>query len=201
MGANIVNTMVEAIGKVLENEFATNIKIKIISNLAIYRIAKCQATFDVDLLGGPSIIENILDACALANIDPFRAATHNKGIMNGISALVIATGNDTRAIEAGAHAYAAINGSYRALSHFELNEHGDLNGTIEIPMALGVIGGLTRSHPQVRLCLKILNVQSANELSQIASAVGLAQNLAALRALASEGIQKGHMKLHARKQQ
>ncbi|KKN41150.1 hypothetical protein LCGC14_0726320, partial [marine sediment metagenome] len=157
-----------------------------------------RATFDKEMLGGEEVVEGILNAYEFALADPFRATTHNKGIMNGIVALTLATGNDTRAIESGAHAYASISGKYSPLTKFKLDSEGNLIGEIEVPLALGIIGGMTRIHPMARIALKILNVSSANELSQVGAALGLAQNVAALRALASEGIQKGHMTLHSR---
>ncbi len=198
MGANVVNTMAEAVSPFIEELSEGKIYLRIVSNLASHRIAKSKATFDKDLLGGDQVVEGILNAYEFALADPYRATTHNKGIMNGIVALTIATGNDTRAIEAGAHAYAALKGQYSPLTKLQVDSDGNLVGEIELPLALGIIGGMTKIHPMARLALKILNVKSANELSQIAAALGLAQNVAALRALASEGIQKGHMTLHSR---
>jgi len=148
-------------------------------------------------LGGEEVVRDIIAAYAFAEADPYRCATHNKGIMNGIDAVVVATGNDFRAIEAGAHSYAAVDG-YSSLTKYEKDPDGNLVGSIEIPMAVGLVGGATKVHPVARACVKILGVKKAIELAHIISAVGLAQNLAALRALASEGIQKGHMALHAR---
>ncbi|MFX1385169.1 MAG: hydroxymethylglutaryl-CoA reductase, degradative [Promethearchaeota archaeon] len=200
MGANAVNTMAETIAPYLAQLCNGKVYLRIISNLATHRIAKCKAIFDKKMLGGPEVVEGILYAYAFAKADPFRAATHNKGIMNGIIALTLATGNDTRAIEAGAHAYAALNG-YSPLSKFDVDSNGNLIGELELPLALGIIGGLTKTHPLARISLKILGVNSAEELSQVAVALGLCQNVAALRALASEGIQAGHMKLHKRKEQ
>ncbi|RLI61737.1 MAG: hydroxymethylglutaryl-CoA reductase, degradative [Promethearchaeia archaeon] len=201
MGANAVNTMVEQVAHVIKekNLVKAQINLKIISNLAIYRVAKCSAVFDKDLLGGGQIIERILDAQAFAKSDPFRAATANKGIMNGIDALAIATGNDYRAIEAGAHAFASLEGNYGPLTDYYIDNNENLVGTIEIPMPMATFGGIIKKHPMTKIALKILDVKSGEELSQVAAAVGLAQNLAALRALADEGIQKGHMKLHFRK--
>lgn len=199
MGANIVNTMAEAIAPHIEEICDAKVNLRILSNLAMERIAKCQATFDKDLLGGENVVEGILDAYEFALADPFRAATHNKGIMNGITALALATGNDTRALEAGAHAFASLKRKYAPLSSFKLDENGNLVGELELPLAIGIIGGITKDHPMARIALKILDVKSAEELSQVAVALGLAQNVAALRALASEGIQEGHMKLHRRK--
>ncbi|MFX1376514.1 MAG: hydroxymethylglutaryl-CoA reductase, degradative [Promethearchaeota archaeon] len=198
MGANVVNTMAEAVSPYIEEITEGRIYLRILSNLATHRIAHSNATFDKDLLGGSEIVEGILNAYEFALADPYRATTHNKGIMNGIIALTLATGNDTRAIESGAHAYASLSGQYSPLTKFELDSKGNLVGEIELPLALGIIGGMTKIHPMARLALKVLNVKSANELSQVGAALGLAQNVAALRALASEGIQKGHMALHSR---
>ena len=198
MGANVVNTMAEAVSPYIEELCGGKIYLRIVSNLATHRIAKCKAVFDKDLLGGVEVVDGIMNAYEFALADPYRATTHNKGIMNGIVALTLATGNDTRSIEAGAHAYAALKGRYSPLTKFQVDSEGNLVGEIEIPLALGIIGGMTKIHPMARLALKILNVKSANELSQVAAALGLAQNVAALRALASEGIQKGHMTLHSR---
>ncbi|MFX1468998.1 MAG: hydroxymethylglutaryl-CoA reductase, degradative [Promethearchaeota archaeon] len=198
MGANVVNTMAEAISPSLEELTDGKIYLRIVSNLATHRIAKSKATFDKELLGGDKVVEGILNAYEFALADPYRAATHNKGIMNGIVALTMATGNDTRAIEAGAHAYAALKGQYSPLTKFQVDSNGNLVGEIEIPLALGIVGGMTKIHPMARLALKILNIKSANELSQVAAALGLAQNVAALRALATEGIQEGHMALHSK---
>ncbi|MFW9937631.1 MAG: hydroxymethylglutaryl-CoA reductase, degradative [Candidatus Thorarchaeota archaeon] len=198
MGANVVNTMAESISSYIEKISGGKINLRIVSNLAAHRIARCKAVFDKDLLGGEEIVEGILSAYEFALADPYRATTHNKGIMNGIVALTLATGNDTRAIEAGAHAYASFKGKYKPLTNFRLDAAGNLVGEIEIPLALGIVGGMTKIHPMARLALKILNIHSAEELSQVAAALGLAQNVAALRALAAEGIQEGHMKLHSR---
>ncbi len=198
MGANIVNTMAEAVTPYIEKISEGKIYLRIVSNLATHRIAKCKAVFDKNLLGGEEVVEGILNAYEFALADPYRATTHNKGIMNGIIALTLATGNDTRAIEAGAHAYASLSGKYKPLTKFKSDSDGNLVGEIEVPLALGIVGGMTKIHPMARLALKILGVKSAEELSQIAAALGLAQNVAALRALASEGIQKGHMVLHSR---
>ena len=198
MGANVVNTMAEAVTPYIEDICNAKIYLRIVSNLATHRIAKSRAVFDKDLLGGEEVVEGILNAYEFAVADPYRATTHNKGIMNGIVALTLATGNDTRAIEAGAHAYASLGGSYKPLTKFDLDSEGNLVGEIEIPLAFGIIGGITRTHPMARLALKILNVKSSGELAQVAAALGLAQNVGALRALVSEGIQKGHMALHSR---
>ena len=196
MGANAVNTMCEAVAPYIEEITSGKVYLRIISNLATYRLARARAIFGKDIIGEETI-EGILNAYAFALADPYRAATHNKGIMNGIVAVALATGNDTRALEAGAHAYASING-YKPLTTYEKNKDGDLVATIELPMAVGVIGGATKVHPVAKTCLKILGVKTARELAQVLASVGLAQNFAALRALATEGIQRGHMELHAR---
>ena len=198
MGANVVNTMAEAVSPYIEELCQGRIYLRILSNLATHRIARSRAIFDKELLGGDEVVEGIMNAYEFAYADPYRATTHNKGIMNGIVALTLATGNDTRAIESGAHAYASLSGKYSPLTNFDVNTDGNLVGEIEIPLALGIIGGMTKIHPMAKLSLKILDVKSANELSQVAAALGLAQNVAALRALATEGIQKGHMTLHSR---
>ncbi len=197
MGANAVNTMCENVAPFIERITGGKVYLRIISNLATYRLARAKAVFRKDVIGGEEVIEGIMLAYAFAAADPYRCATHNKGIMNGISALMIATGNDFRAIEAGAHSYAAI-GGYKPLTTYEVDKNGNLVGTIEIPMAVGTIGGATKVNPVARVCLKILGVTKAEELARIAAALGLAQNFAALRALATEGIQRGHMELHAR---
>ncbi len=198
MGANVVNTMCEAVAPAIEALTKGKVFLRIVSNLAIYRIAKARAVFAQEALGGEEVVEGILEAYAFAAADPFRCATHNKGIMNGVIAVALATANDTRALEAGAHAYAAYGGRYKPLSHWSKTVDGDLLGTIELPVAVGTVGGITAVHPLAKICRKILGVQSARELGEIMAAVGLANNLAAMRALATEGIQRGHMKLHAR---
>ena len=198
MGANVVNTMAESVTPYIEELCEGKVYLRIVSNLAIHRLAKCKAKFDKALLGGEEVVKGIVNAYEFALADPYRATTHNKGIMNGITALTLATGNDTRAIESGAHAYASLKGKYSPLTNFEVDAEGNLIGEIKIPLALGIIGGMTKLHPMARLNLKILGAKSAAELSQVAAAVGLAQNVAALRALAAEGIQRGHMALHSR---
>jgi hydroxymethylglutaryl-CoA reductase len=199
MGANAVNTMCEALAPLIEEITEGKVYLRILSNLAVYRLARAEATFPAKALGGPKVVEGILKAYAFAQADPYRCATHNKGIMNGIDAVLLATGQDFRAVEAGAHTYAATrDGGYQSLTQYEKTPDGDLRGTIELPMAVGLVGGATRTHPVARLCVKILGVKTATELAQIIVSVGLAQNLAALRALSQEGIQTGHMKLHAR---
>ncbi|NHI90091.1 MAG: hydroxymethylglutaryl-CoA reductase, degradative [Candidatus Thorarchaeota archaeon] len=197
MGANAVNTMAEALAPRIESITGGRVILRILSNLAEFRLIKAKATFDKEMLGGDEVVNDIVAAWAFAEADPYRCATHNKGIMNGIDAVVIATGNDFRAIEAGAHSYAAMNG-YSSLTKYEKTPEGHLLGSIEIPMAVGLVGGATKIHPAARASVKILGVKTATELGQVIASVGLAQNLAALRALASEGIQKGHMALHAR---
>ncbi|MFH1404015.1 MAG: hydroxymethylglutaryl-CoA reductase, degradative [Candidatus Altiarchaeota archaeon] len=198
MGANAVNTMCEALAPEIESLTGGEAILRIISNYAVERVVKASALFPAEKLGGDRVVERILKAYALADADVHRAVTHNKGIMNGISAVVRATGNDTRAVEAGCHAYACRDGRYRSLTRHMINGDGDLEASIEVPIAVGIIGGATKSHPVAHAALKIMGVKSAGELSGIIAAVGLAQNLAALRALSDEGIQKGHMGLHAR---
>ena len=197
MGANAVNTMVESLAPVLEDITQGTVLLRIISNLADRRIVRARALFDKELLGGEDVVHAMVDAWAFADADPYRAATHNKGIMNAISAITLATANDWRAIEAGAHAYAARFGYYGSLTNYEVTEEGHLAGSIELPLAIGTVGGATRVHPVAQTCLKIMGVNKSHELAAIVASAGLAQNVAALRALSSEGIQKGHMKLHA----
>jgi hydroxymethylglutaryl-CoA reductase len=198
MGANAVNTMAEALAPRIEQITGGRVYLRIISNLADLRLARARAVFKAEEIGGHEVVDGILLAAELAQVDPYRAATHNKGIMNGVTAVVLATGNDTRAVEAGAHSYAAMRGQYRSLTRYEKNRDGDLVGSIEMPVAVGLVGGATRVHPVAKTAVKILGVKSADELSRIIAAVGLCQNFAALRALASEGIQRGHMSLHAK---
>jgi len=197
MGANAVNTMCEAVAPFTAELAHGECLLRIISNLAVYRLARAWAVFDKEMLGGEATVDRIIKAYEFANADPFRCATHNKGIMNGIDALVMATGNDFRAVEAGAHTYASL-GGYHSLTQYSKNEDGDLVGSIELPIACGTVGGATSSNPVAKLSLKILDVKSAQELACIMASLGLSQNLAALRALSSEGIQRGHMELHAR---
>jgi len=214
MGANLVNTMAEAVSPLLAQLSGGEARLRIISNLADRRLAWAQGTIPAASLAnsllpppsggmrgamdGRAVVQAIVEAYAFAAADPYRAATHNKGIMNGIDAVVIATGNDWRAIEAGAHAYAARCGRYTSLSHWEQDQQGNLVGRLELPMAVGIVGGATRVHPLAKTALKIMGIASARELAEVITAVGLAQNLGAIRALATEGIQKGHMALHAR---
>lgn len=198
MGANAVNTMVEALAPRVAVIAEGRSLLRILSNRADRRLTRARATFDAVELGGKEVVADMVAGCNLAIADPYRAATHNKGIMNGISAVVLATGNDTRAVEAGAHSYAVVNGRYTSLSHFEQNEDGNLVATLELPMAVGLVGGATSTHPVARAAVRLLGVSTARELASVIVAVGLAQNVGALRALASEGIQRGHMALHAR---
>jgi hydroxymethylglutaryl-CoA reductase len=198
MGANAVNTMAEAVAPMIERIAHGRVYLRIISNLAVKRLVRAWCNVPKEALGGEEALDGIVNAYAFAAADPYRAATHNKGILNGIIAVILATCNDHRAIEAGAHAYAARNGQYTSLSTWEKNQKGDLVGSIELPMAVGLIGGAIRTHPVGKVAVKILGVKTANEFGEVLAAVGLAQNLGALRALASEGIQRGHMSLHAR---
>lgn len=208
MGANIVNSMCERIAGKIEEISGGKVLLKILSNLAVHRTVKAKAVFSRKALEesfperkikGREIIEGIIKAFQFADADPFRACTHNKGIMNGVDAVAIATGNDFRAIEAGAHAFACWkNKQYKPLAKYFKDNKGDLVGEIELPLAVGTIGGATKSNPTARIALKILGVKNAKELAEVMACVGLANNFAALRALATEGIQKGHMKLHAK---
>ena len=197
MGANAVNTMCEAVAPLVEKITGGKVLLRIVSNYAVKRLVRAWVkVYKEDIR--EKVVDGIVAASAFAEADPYRAVTHNKGIMNGIIAIALATAQDHRAIEAGAHAYAARTGRYKPLSIWEKDEDGNLVGTLEMPLAVGAVGGATRTHPIARIALKILGVKSAKELAEIMAAVGLAQNFAALRALATEGIQKGHMKLHAR---
>lgn len=203
MGANTVNSMAETIAPRVAEIAGGHVRLRILSNLADKRLVRARVSLTpealtTDALAGGEVIDGMLEACALAMIDPYRAATHNKGIMNGIDPVVVATGNDWRAIEAGAHAWAARDGRYTSLTQWEKGADGRLHGTLEMPMALGIVGGATKTHPAAQAALRLLGVTSAVELAEVTVAVGLAQNMAALRALATEGIQKGHMALHAR---
>jgi hydroxymethylglutaryl-CoA reductase len=221
MGANAVNTACEKLAPQIKAITGGHVHLRILSNLADRRLARARCTIPLPELEmrrggssgtgkesessletrpytGESIRDGILAAWAFAAADPYRAATHNKGIMNGVDAVVIATGNDWRAIEAGAHAYAAKDGRYTSLSTWGKDADGNLVGTLEMPMAVGIVGGATRVHPAAQTSVKLMGVKSAGELAEIIVSVGLAQNLAALRALATEGIQRGHMSLHAR---
>ena len=199
MGANAVNTMCEALAPSVAEITDGEVVVKILSNYSTRRLVRCKATFDKEQLGGSQIVKRILCAYALAYSDVYRAVTHNKGVMNGIDAVALAAGQDFRAIEAGAHAYAARDGTYRSITSWSRTKEGDLAGEIELPLAVGVVGGVVNTHPTAKFALQILGVKSAKDLAMVMAAVGLAQNLAAIRALSSEGIRAGHMKLHARK--
>jgi hydroxymethylglutaryl-CoA reductase len=198
MGANAVNTMAEAVAPMIEALTGGKVVLRIITNLAVKRLARSWCRVSKESVGGEDVVDGIVNASAFAAADPYRGATHNKGAMNGIIAVVVATGNDHRAIEAGGHAYASKDGAYTTLSQWQKNQNGDLMGSIELPMAVGLIGGAVKTHPTAKVAMKILGVKSANEFAEVLAAVGLAQNLGALRALSSEGIQRGHMSLHAR---
>ncbi len=197
MGANFINSVCEHVAPFISRITGGRVLLRILSNLCPFRLAIAKAIFDKKAVGGEEVVEAIIDAYEFAKADIFRCATHNKGIMNGICAVLIATGNDFRAVEAACHAYSAMHG-YKPLTHYEINDDGDLVGYIELPMSVGVVGGSIKANPLARICLKILGVKSAEELARVIAAVGLAQNFAALRALATEGIQRGHMELHAR---
>jgi hydroxymethylglutaryl-CoA reductase len=203
MGANTVNTMAEAVAPLVEQAAGGRVRLRILSNLADLRLARASvrvspAALATKTVSGEDMVTGIVEAAEFAAIDPYRAATHNKGIMNGIDPVVVATGNDWRAIEAGAHAFAVKDGRYTSLTTWERDREGNLVGTLEMPMALGLVGGATKTHPLAQAALRILKVETAQELAEVTVAVGLAQNMAALRALATEGIQRGHMALHAR---
>lgn len=203
MGANMINTACEALAPLVEEITGGRVNLRILSNLADRRLARARCLVPAEVLAGDKnagrrVAQHIFEAYALAAVDPYRAATHNKGIMNGIDAVALATGQDWRAIEAGAHAYAARSGGYRSLSDWSLDADGNLVGELELPLAVGLVGGATRVHPTAQVALRILGVSTAGELAQIMVSAGLAQNLAAIRALATEGIQQGHMALHAR---
>jgi hydroxymethylglutaryl-CoA reductase len=203
MGANAVNTAAERLAPMVESLTGGRVHLRILSNLADRRLASSRCSIPVEALAfagfrGERVRDGIIEAWALAAVDPYRAATHNKGIMNGVDAVVIATGNDWRAVEAGAHAYAARSGRYTSLSRWSAGADGSLMGELEMPMAVGTVGGATRVHPVAQASLELMGVRSARELAEVIVSVGLAQNLAALRALATEGIQRGHMGLHAR---
>jgi hydroxymethylglutaryl-CoA reductase len=203
MGANAINTAVERLAPQIEAITGGRVNLRILSNLTDQRKARAEGVIPAselatESLSGEQVVSAIVEAGAFAEADPYRAATHNKGIMNGIDSVVIATGNDWRAIEAGAHAYAARGGQYTSLTRWWQDEDGSLRGAIELPLAVGIVGGATRVHPAAQVVLKILRIQSARQLAEITAAVGLAQNLAAIRALATDGIQRGHMRMHAR---
>lgn len=198
MGANAVNTMAEAVAPMVEEATGGRVFLRIISNLADRRLVRATAVFDKDAMGGEEAVDGVVYAYAFAEADPHRCATHNKGIMNGVVAVAIACGQDIRALEAGAHSYASRSGEYKPLTTWEKNADGDLVGTLEMPMAVGLVGGASKTHPAAKAAIKILGVKTAIELAELMGAAGLAQNFAALRALSTEGIQRGHMKLHSR---
>ena len=203
MGANTVNTMAEHIAPLIEKLINGRVRLRILSNLADKRLVTASvklsaSQFDTKNYSGNEVIKGIFEAASFAAVDPYRAATHNKGIMNGIDPIIVVTGNDWRAIEAGAHAFAARDGHYTSLTDWSISNNGDLLGKITLPMAVGLVGGATKTHPTAKAAIEVLGVKTATELGQVIAAVGLAQNLAALRALATEGIQRGHMALHAR---
>ncbi len=197
MGANAVNTMAEALAPSIAEWTGGRTLLRILSNLADRRLARARCTWKAEDIGGTAVRDGMVEAFQFADADPYRATTHNKGIMNGVTAVVLATGNDTRAVESGAHAYAARSGRYRSLSRWEVTKDGDLSGVLEMPLAVGLIGGATKVHPTAQACLKIMEIDSADRLARIVVSVGLAQNFAALRVLATTGVQKGHMSLHA----
>jgi hydroxymethylglutaryl-CoA reductase len=203
MGANAINTAAEHLAPLIEEITGGRVGLRILSNLTDRRKARAEgivpaAELESEAIRGADAVRAIVEAGAFAEVDPYRAATHNKGIMNGIDAVMIASGNDWRAVEAGAHAYAARDGQYRSLTRWTQTANGDLRGAIELPLAVGIVGGATRVHPVAQIALKIMGIGSARQLSEIMAAVGLAQNFAAIRALATEGIQRGHMRMHAR---
>ena len=200
MGANVTNTMCEAIAPLIEKLTGGKVLLRILSNYSTRRIASTSAVFDKDAVGGENIVDDIILAFQFAENDPYRAVTHNKGVMNGTIAVANATGQDSRSIEAASHAYAAKSGSYRSLTKWSKDADGNLIGNFELPLSVGIVGGIIQHHPIAKICTKILGVSTANELSCVMTAVGLAQNFAAMHALVTEGIQKGHMKLHARKE-
>ena len=198
MGANITNTMCETVAPLIEKITRGRVVLRILSNYSTKRLAKASAVFDSETVGGDDIVDNIILAYQFALNDEYRAVTHNKGVMNGIIAVANATGQDTRAIEAAAHAYAARSGKYTSLTEWKKDKNGNLVGKIELPLSVGIIGGIINVHSLAKICTKILGINSANELACVMATAGLAQNFSALRALSSEGIQSGHMKLHAR---
>ncbi|MDC0208068.1 hydroxymethylglutaryl-CoA reductase, degradative [Nitrosopumilus sp.] len=198
MGANVTNTMCEAVSPVIEKITGGKALLRILSNYSTRRMVKAKAIFEKESVGGENVVDNIILAYEFADNDVYRAVTHNKGIMNGIISVANAVGQDSRAIEAAANAYAAISGKYRSLSKWSKDDDGNLVGILEIPLSVGIVGGIANVHPVAKICAKILNVESAQELACVMTATGLAQNYSAIRALSTEGIQKGHMRLHAR---
>ena len=199
MGANVTNTMCEAVAPMIEKLSGGKTLLRILSNYSTKRMVRVSAVFDKDEIGGEGVVDDMILAFQFADNDTYRAVTHNKGVMNGVIAVANATGQDSRAIEAAAHAYASKTGSYRSLTKWEKDGNGNLVGNFELPLSVGIVGGVIQHHPIAKICTKILGVTTTQELSCIIAAVGLAQNFSAMRALATEGIQKGHMKLHARK--
>lgn len=200
MGANVTNTMCEAVAPLIEKLTGKTTLLRILSNYSTKRMVTATATFDKDAVGGEEVVNDMISAFDFADNDVYRAVTHNKGVMNGTISVANATGQDSRAIEAAAHAYASHTGKYRSLTKWKKDDSGNLVGTFEIPLSVGIVGGVTKDHPIAKICTKILKLQNVQELACIMAATGLAQNFAAMRALVTEGIQKGHMKLHARKQ-
>ena len=200
MGANVTNTMCETVAPLIEKLTSGKTLLRILSNYSTKRMVSVSAIFDKDSVGGEQVVDDIISAYEFADNDVYRAVTHNKGVMNGTISVANATGQDSRAIEAAAHAYASHTGRYRSLTHWSKNNNGHLVGKFEIPLSVGIVGGVTNNHPIAKICTKILNLKNVQELSCIIASTGLAQNFAAMRALTTEGIQKGHMKLHARKQ-
>ena len=200
MGANVTNTMCETVAPLIEKLTGGKTLLRILSNYSTKRMVSVSATFDKDSVGGEQVVDDMISAYEFADNDVYRAVTHNKGVMNGTISVANATGQDSRAIEAAAHAYASHTGRYRSLTYWTKNNDGHLIGKFEIPLSVGIVGGVTNNHPIAKICTKILNLKNVQELSCVIASTGLAQNFAAMRALATEGIQKGHMKLHARKQ-
>jgi len=200
MGANVTNTMCEAVAPMIEKLTGGKTLLRILSNYSTKRMVSASAVFDKDAVGGEKVVDDIILAFQFAENDPYRAVTHNKGVMNGVIAVANSTGQDSRAIEAAAHAYASTGGTYSSLTKWSKDKNGNLIGNFELPLSVGIVGGIIRHHPIAKICTKILGVSTAQELSCVIAVVGLAQNFAAMRALVTEGIQKGHMKLHARKE-
>ena len=198
MGANVTNTMCEAVAPMIEKLTGGKTLLRILSNYSTKRMVRASAIFDKDAIGGENVVDNIILAYQFAENDPYRAVTHNKGVMNGVIAVATATGQDNRAIEAAAHAYAAKSGTYRSLTKWAKDANGNLIGDFELPLSVGIVGGVIQHHPIAKICTKILGISTVQELSCVIAVAGLAQNFAAMYALATEGIQKGHMKLHAR---
>jgi hydroxymethylglutaryl-CoA reductase len=200
MGANVTNTMCEAVAPMIEKLTGGKTLLRILSNYSTKRMVNASAVFDRDAVGGEKVVDDIILAFQFAENDPYRAVTHNKGVMNGVIAVANSTGQDSRAIEAAAHAYACASGTYSSLTKWSKDKNGNLVGNFELPLSVGIVGGVIQHHPIAKICTKILGVSTAQELSCVLAVVGLAQNFAAMRALVTEGIQKGHMKLHARKE-